>query len=255
MSKTSSIDLEVVLGQLEEDGCAVIPGVLSDEESDRLVQILWDSSAEAERRGLPSYVAGLDPNPSNVRVFNLVDLNPAFGELLTHPTADLVVSAYLGDDYIISNFSANIARPGSRSMAFHSDQSLVAPEPWSTPWSMNVIWCLSDLKLENGATLHVPGSHRFERRSEMPATIEEDLVPVTAPRGSIALMDGRMWHTSGANVTEDEDRPLLFAYYSKPFVRAQWNFTAALGREVKKGMSPDMRYRLGLDFVLNRREV
>ena len=74
----------------------------------------------------------------------------------------------------------------------------------------------------------------------MPATIEEGLVPLTAPRGSIALMDGRMWHTSGANVTEDEDRPLLFAYYSKPFVRAQWNFTAALGREVKKGMSPEM---------------
>ena len=125
-TSTASIDLKAVVGQLEEIGCAVIPGVLSDEESDKLVQTLWESSAEAERRGLPSYVPGLDPNPSNVRVFNLVDLDPAFGELLAHPTADLVVSAYLGDDYIISNFSANIARPGSRSMAFHSDQSLVA---------------------------------------------------------------------------------------------------------------------------------
>ena len=255
MTSTSAIDLEGVTSQLENVGCAVIPGVLSDEESGRLVQTLWDSSAEAERRGLPSHVPGLDPNASNVRVFNLVDLDPAFEALLSHPTADMVVSSYLGDDYIISNFSANIARPGSGSMAFHSDQALVAPEPWTTPWSMNVIWCLCDLKLENGATLQVPGSHRFERRAQMPATIEEELVPILAPRGSIAVMDGRLWHTSGANTTVDEDRPLLFAYYSRPFVRAQWNFTATLRRDVKQRMSPDMRYRLGLDATLNRREL
>jgi hypothetical protein len=255
MTATAALDLEAVTIQLETVGHAVIPGVLSEEESDKLVQILWDSSAESERRGLPSHVPGLDPNPSNVRVFNLVDLDPAFGELLAHPTADSVVSTYLGDDYIVSNFSANIARPGSRSMAFHSDQALVAPEPWTSPWSMNLIWCLCDLRLENGATLQVPGSHRFERRSDMPATIEQDLAPITAPRGSVVAMDGRLWHTSGANTTEDEDRPLLFAYYSKPFVRSQWNFTAALRRDVKQRMSPDMRYRLGLDYTQNRREL
>ena len=76
MTSTASIDLAAVVGQLEEVGCAVIPGVLSDEESDKLVQTLWESSAEAERRGLPSYVPGLDPNPSNVRVSNLVDPTP-----------------------------------------------------------------------------------------------------------------------------------------------------------------------------------
>ena len=252
MSATGAPSLRVLTDQLEEVGYAIVPGVLSDQESDTLVQTLWDSSAEAERRGLPSYVPGLDPNPSNVRVFNLVDLDPVFGDLLAHPTATEIVASYLGEDYIISNFSANIARPGSRPMAFHSDQALVAPEPWTSPWSMNVIWCLCDLRLENGATLQVPGSHRFKSRSELPPTIEQDLVPITAPRGSIVAMDGRLWHTSGANTTKGEDRPLLFAYYSKPFLRNQWNFSAALRREVKHRMSPDMRYRLGLDFTQNR---
>ena len=42
------------------------------------------------------------------------------------------------------------------------------------------------------------------------------------------LMDGRVWHTSGNNVTEDQDRALIFSYYSAPYIRPQWNFTASL---------------------------
>ena len=60
-----------------------------------------------------------------------------------------------------------------------------------------------------------------------------------------------MWHTSGANTTTDEDRPLLFGYYTKPFLRPQWNFTAALRPEVQARFSPTMRYRLGLDVAAN----
>jgi fumagillin biosynthesis dioxygenase len=193
----------------------------------------------------------LDPNPSNVRVFDLVDLDPLFGDLLQHPVADAVASRFLGDDYIVSNFTANIARPGSASMFVHSDQSLVAPEPWLQPWALNIIWCLSDIRRENGATLYVPGSHTFCTRDDLPPDLEARLVPFEAPAGSILAMEGRMWHTSGSNVTEDEDRPLLFAYYTRPFLRPQWNFGVALRPEVQVRLSPTMRYRLGLDAALN----
>ena len=81
--------------------------------------------------------------------------------------------------------------------------------------------------------------------------LECRLVPLEAPPGSILAMEGRVWHTSGANVTANEDRPLLFGYYTKPFVRPQWNFTAALRPEVQARFSPLMRYRLGLDGGLN----
>jgi len=64
-------------------------------------------------------------------------------------------------------------------------------------------------------------------------------------------MEGRVWHTSGSNVTADEDRALLFGYYTKPFLRPQWNFTASLSEERKAAMTPLLRYRLGLDVTLN----
>jgi ectoine hydroxylase-related dioxygenase (phytanoyl-CoA dioxygenase family) len=251
MTSVATVDVEAIAAQLDEHGYAVVPAVLSPAEVEHAVDRLWAASAESQRRGIPTHIEQLDPNARNVRVFDLVDLDPLFGELLEHPVADAIVSRFLGTGYIISNFTANIARPGSGSMFIHSDQSLVAPEPWLQPWSMNIIWCLSDIRRENGATLHVPGSHRWHTRADVPDDLEARLVPFEASAGSILAMEGRVWHTSGANVTDDEDRPLLFGYYTKPFVRPQWNFTASLRPEVQARFSPTMRYRLGLDIGLN----
>ena len=64
-------------------------------------------------------------------------------------------------------------------------------------------------------------------------------------------MDGRFWHTSGRNVSADEDRALLFAYYAQPWLRPQWKFTRALPDSVQATCSPVLRYRLGLDHSLN----
>src|SRR4051794_35860451 len=248
---TATKDIGRVLDELARDGIAVVPDVLDAAAVADAVERLWAASDESQRRGIPAHIPQLDQNASKVRVFDLVDLDPLFGELLEHPVADAIVSAHLGPGYIVSKFTANIARPGSASMFIHSDQSLVVPEPWLEPWAVNVIWCLSDVRAENGATLHVPRSHRCTTRDELPPDLEAALVPFAASAGSALVMDGRVWHTSGANVTEDEDRPLLFAYYTKPFLRPQWNFTAALRPEVQASMSPTMRYRLGLDIAAN----
>lgn len=245
-------DATKAVTDLAENGFAVIPGALDDAGARELDERLWTARDTLDANGVSTYVPQLDPNSSNIRLFNLVALDPYFGELLGHPVADAIVGRYLGDDYIVSNISANIARPGSGSMALHSDQALVHHGPWTEPWSVNVIWCPVAVRGENGATRYVPGSHRFAGRDELPADLEERLVPFEAPAGSAIVMDGRLWHTSGANTTEDEDRPLVFAYYSKPFVRAQWNFTAALPASAQAAFSPVMRYRLGLDVVLNK---
>lgn len=245
------VDLDGIQSSLDRDGFAVVPGVLSAAETDRAVDRLWAASGESERRGNPTHIEGLDPNAANIRVFDLVDLDPLFGDLLEHPVGDAILSRFLGEDYIVSNFTANIARPGSRSMSIHSDQSIVAPEPWGEPWALNLVWCLCDLRPDNGATRFVPGSHRWSTRHDVPGNVEDLLVPFEAPKGSILAMEGRVWHTSGANVTADEDRPLLFGYFTKPFVRPQWNFSVALRPEVQQRWSPTMRYRLGLDVSLN----
>jgi len=240
-----------VLDALGRDGVAIVPGVLDPAGAAAALERLWAASAESQRRGIPAHIVGLDPNPANVRVFDLIELDPLFGDLIAHPLADAIVGGLLGADYIVSNFTANIARPGSASMVVHSDLAAVAPEPWLAPQTVNVIWCLTDVRADNGATRYIPGSHRYTTAADLPADPLAAMVPFEAAAGSIIVMEGRVWHTSGSNVTADEDRALLFAYYTRPFLRPQWNFTASLSEARKAAMPPVLRYRLGLDVTLN----
>lgn len=238
--------------QLAEDGWCMIPGVISPQTADQAREALWAAVAADHSGGLSSRIPGLDPNERNVRVFNLIDRDPVFAELIQHSTAIELVGGLLGEDFAISNFTANIALPGSGSMEVHSDQGLVVPEPWLQPWSINIIWCLTDAHDANGATRFLPGSQRYRMRAELPADARERMRAFDAPKGSIIAMDGRVWHTSGANVTQDEERALLFGYYSRGFLRPQQNWNASLSPETIERLSPQLRAWLGLEAKGNR---
>ncbi len=237
--------------QLKSEGWCVLPDVLDAARASGVLGRLWAAAEEFARRGGDTYMPVLDPNPSNVRVFHLLELDPIFRDLIQHPTAVEMVREVLGPQFLISNFTANIARPGSQSMALHSDQSLVTPEPWAHPWAVNIIWCLTDVTFENGATLFIPGSHHWRTRADVPRDADRRLRPFEAKAGSIVVMEGRLWHTSGANITADEDRALMFGYYTVPFLRPQVNWNAALSAETVATLSPQMHDWLGLGVTAN----
>jgi fumagillin biosynthesis dioxygenase len=133
-------DLSAYQRQLQTDGYCVIPSVLPPEKASHILSRLWAAAEESRKRGNDTYLPHLDPNASNVRVFYLMELDEVFRDLIAHPTAVAMVQSLLGEEFLVSNFTANIARPGSGSMGLHSDLSLQCPDPWVKPWGLNVIW-------------------------------------------------------------------------------------------------------------------
>ncbi|MBI2739396.1 MAG: phytanoyl-CoA dioxygenase family protein [Rhodospirillales bacterium] len=245
------MDLETRKRELLDEGCCVVPNVLTAVETARARERLWAAAEESDSLGVPTRQIGLDPNEHNVRVFYLLERDAVFRELIQHPTAIEFVTTLLTSDFLISNFTANIALPGSKSMELHSDQGIVVPEPWFQPWSINIIWCLNDIDEENGATRYLPGSHKIQRASELPQDARAKMVPFKAPAGSFVVMDGRLWHTSGANVSKDRERALLFGYYSRSFIRQQQNWNASLSAETIDALSPQLRAWLGMEARAN----
>lgn len=237
--------------QLEREGWCVVPDVLTGEQAAIAHARVWKVIEDNRRDGITTELGGIDPNDRNVRALNLIEGDALFRDMIQHETALEMVRAVIGPDFCISNFTANIALPGSGSMPLHSDQSFVAPQPWAQPWSVNIIWCLTDVHGANGATCFIPGSHHWRTRADVPADAASRLVPFEAKAGSFVVMDGRVWHTSGANVTADEERCMMFGHYSASFLRAQVNWNVALSEGVKAGLSESMRAWLGLDLIPN----
>jgi ectoine hydroxylase-related dioxygenase (phytanoyl-CoA dioxygenase family) len=239
--------------QLSDEGFCILPNLLSDGRLEDARAALQRAIEAGRRAGVDSHTKGLDPNSANVRVYNLPEHDPLFVELLQHPTALEMVTFLLGQHFIVSNFSANVAMPGSGSMRLHSDQALVIPPPWSTPWAINVIWCLTDVHESNGATRFLPGSQQYQRFEDVPGDAADRTKAFEAPAGSAIIMDGRVWHTSGANVTRDEQRAMLFAYYTTDFIRQQMNWEAVLSPATKDRLDDSARRLLGLGPAANTR--
>jgi fumagillin biosynthesis dioxygenase len=242
------MDLMDMNAQFKENGFCIFPEMLSKSEL-ACARSALDRGAEAARSMGIAHLKGLDPNAANIRVSNLPAIDPVFIDLLMRNDALAAVGAMLGPHFLISNFSANIALPGSKSMRLHSDQSLVIPPPWSQAMAMNIIWCLDDVHADNGATLYLPGSHNFQSPDEVPADALSKMRPFEAPAGSFIAMDGRLWHTSGSNVTADEQRRMLFAYYSADFIRQEINWALALPSEVQAAMDDRTRARFALSAM------
>ncbi|MEZ5245735.1 MAG: phytanoyl-CoA dioxygenase family protein [Acidimicrobiales bacterium] len=229
-------------------GFAVIPDVLSAAEVEAARSALVDAAAASEAAGMPVRLEALDPGGRNIRVYDLVAHAKVFADLAEHPAVLPTVEALLGADVILSNFTANTALPGSGSMNAHCDQSTVMPEPWTETWAMNAIWCLHDIDEENGATRYLPGSHEFTSFAEVPDDPKVGMESFTATAGSVILLHGRLWHTSGENRSADRDRALLFAFYTTGFLRPQTNWWRSLSDDVVAQLSPRMRALCGLDF-------
>ena len=235
-----------LVAQVHDQGYCILDGVLDAETVARARVASLLASERAAAAGYPVVSDALDPGGRNVRMPDLLAYDPIFGELAMHPQVVGVVEALLSDDWLFSNFSGNNALPGSGSMTAHSDQSTLMPEPWNELWCLNVIWCLDDVDEENGATRFLPGSHRFTRFADVPGDPKAGMVSYSARAGSVIVMHGRMWHTSGANTSAARERVMLFALYARAFLRLQANWWQVLPPDVLPALSPELRLRLGL---------
>jgi ectoine hydroxylase-related dioxygenase (phytanoyl-CoA dioxygenase family) len=242
-------DLEQAKKDMEAYGYCLVGEVLS---SERVAEIRGrlDELAAQEIADGTDYVY---ENGSNQRIWTLLNKGDMFVDLAVDRTVWKLIAHLLGPAFLLSNIDANIAGPGGPPMFLHADQSYVPP-PWP-PYAMvaNAMWMLDEFKPENGATCVVPRSHLwgFQPGFGTPPEGEStEPVPACAPAGSIMVFDGRLWHQTGANTTEDERRFGILAYYCRPFIRTQESWFLTIDDAVLE-RRPELRPLLGYENYLS----
>jgi ectoine hydroxylase-related dioxygenase (phytanoyl-CoA dioxygenase family) len=246
-----AVDLEAARRELDDQGYCIIPNVLSGAQITALQSRLKEQAEGERARGVAFHDGG--PARPNQRIWMLLNKGRVFRDLMLHPMVDALMGHLLGDDFLVSSFTANIAHPGGEPMTLHTDQGYVGF--WTPrPVVANIAWMLDDFGDANGGTRLVPASHLNQAATprsaayapsepaNMPALA--DTIAAEGPAGSILCFDGRVWHGTGANRT-DRPRRALLSYHCRPFIRQQENFVLGLDPAIRERERPALLNRLG----------
>jgi len=219
-------DIEQAKAHIREHGLALLAGQISSAQLERARAATYAAAEDDRRLGREADKFGLDYGDLNVRVWNILNRDPVFREMVQLPVVLELLREVIGWPALLGNISANIAEPGGEGGVLHPDQ-LFVPKPWpSEPQGMNFAWLLDDFTADNGATEVVPQSH-LAADDVNPAILADKAVSVIAPAGTLMVFESRIWHRTGRNLSS-QSRAALFGWYTKPIYRPQENWFLSL---------------------------
>ena len=105
---------------------------------------------------------------------------------------------------------------------------------------------LNGMSRDNGGTLVVPGSHLYGRHPNKSLDNNIKTIAAEGPPGCAIITDGRLWHGTGANIT-NVPRMAIIITFCGPQYRPQENYTYGLKKNVLK-LNNFSKELLGLKF-------
>lgn len=242
MASLASNALDHAHTHLAEQGYCIIEGVLTASQIREMREALYRIARFDRSHGWVNNYNYDESASETLRLWNLISRDPIFCELVEHDLALEFVRELIGWPALLSSTSANIVSADDGELIIHADQTYM-PEPWGRPHCVNIAWCIDEFRLENGATLVMPRSHHHNR-SWQEADGEEGLVPLEGPPGSMAVLDGRLWHSTGRNRT-GRPRAGIFNSYTLPIYLPQENWFRSLNPAIQQFGSETMLTLLG----------
>lgn len=236
-----------LLAHLDEQGYVVLEGVLSPAQAEALRNRSIELAQQEYAGGAARYLEG-----KSQRVWNLVNKDPLFAEVIQLPTVLAMHEYLLGDDCILSSFTVNLIGPGSPASGLHIDYPLSKLPPPLPAFALcsNSIYLLNDFTPENGATWVIPGSHKRGYGPTAGVTYD-DMIQLRGKKGDVVIIDGRIWHGSGANQT-DHDRVALLGFFCRSFMKPQQDHLHLVAPDLIEGGTPTLQRLLGLASQPNR---
>jgi ectoine hydroxylase-related dioxygenase (phytanoyl-CoA dioxygenase family) len=224
--------------------------------------------SEFERlRGIEGEYGGHEVHiePGAPRLSNLFNKSAAFDRCLTcKPT--LAAAAYLLGEIRVYSLNARNPLKGEGQQLLHSDVPRVSATDWRV---VNSMVMLDDMTTTNGPTRVVPGSHkwvpinvpdvnmaeveRIEVRPDEVDTIPKDPkaphpkeIKVTGKAGSVAVINGSIWH-GGTRNESGASRRVLHLAIGRRDLPQQLNEREHLTAELLNRTNAAQRYLLDIE--------
>jgi phytanoyl-CoA dioxygenase PhyH len=221
------------LADLRENGFVVLPELVSPEgllaikdELDRLLGPLGRNNFEGHL---------------TQRAYSLLGKTRLLDGLIDHPRVLALLDRLFLPNYLLSQLQVIKILPGETGQLLHHDDGFYPlPRPRAA-LSAATIWAIDEFTAENGATVVLPGSHRWDGREP---TDSDPRMSAVMPAGSCVFFLGTLWHGGGAN-DSPAPRRAVTAQYCEPWLRTQEAFTLSVDSDTARAVSPDIRRMIG----------
>ena len=240
--------IEAITESLDQAGCVVVTDVLDGASCDAIRQELAPHMATAR------VIDDDDPTqfyPGRTRRVSalLARSDTVTNELVAHPITTEVCDRFLLPNgefgYQLHVTAALEVGPGARSQILHREDGSFTFFPEPRP---NLIvasmWAISEFRADNGATLLVPGSHRWP--ADRTAT-DDEIVQAEMGPGSILFWLGSTLHGAGPNTAEDWRYGVILTY-SVGWVRQEENQYLNVPPERREQLPPEVHRIAGFDM-------
>jgi len=226
---------------LDEEGFIVIEGPIAGATLPQLAAAYDASVANADPGDTSNGRTG-----STTRVHDFVNRDAVFDELYVYPPVLDACCRVIGRPFKLSTMHARTLNPRSPAQGLHADFPRDDSDLAATAWPMvGFIFMVDAFTPENGATLFVPGSHRWT--SDVPAN-HPNQTPACGPTGSMIVFNGSAWHGHGANTTDMPRRSLQGAFIRRD-ATAWLNLPSRMQPETLARISDLAKYLIALDLV------
>ena len=196
---------------LDRQGFLVLPNVMSDD---------WRASLQAQFDELVAKegaAAGheVHTEAGTKRLADLVNKSPSFDGVWTYPKLLACVHHILKRPFKLSSLNAREPLQGAGQQPLHADwDRRKADEPFHV---VNSMWLVDAFTGDNGCTRVVPGTHAGAKTAQEelddPKAPHPEEIVLTAPAGSVVVINAHLWHGGTSNRT-GAHRRVIHCYFT-----------------------------------------
>jgi hypothetical protein len=223
---------------LAQDGALIISELLSNQEYADLRRELDPEFAQAD------FCKGLFYGEATKRIHSLARKSGTICSMIMRPKVVEIMQLILGPncDKIQLNLTQGIQIwPGEKAQVIHRDDSMFPVKHKPFEFMVNAMWAYTEFTKDNGATIVVPGSHRWDV-DRMPA--EHEIALAEMQPGEVLIYLGSVIHAGGQNRSE-LPRTGIALSYCLGWLRQSENQYFAAPPVIAKHFSKDLQEMLG----------
>ena len=216
------------VAELERNGYIILKDALNVDASEFEITHLRKTSEDLLAAS-PSFGRNAFEGIKTKRLSGLLGKSRAYDKLFMNERVERIASYFLFPNFLLGIAQLSQIFAGSKRQPMHRDSAqysyLDATLPRAHPLQISVVWAITEFTAKNGATLVIPGSHRWDAQRQV--CDYDKVMPIEMAAGSCVVFLGTLLHGGGVN-RGCAPRIGLVMNFVQPWLRTQENHFLAV---------------------------